>query len=211
MTEGMKRFWILVFGGVMPAVGLYGDVFNITLLDKDSGRFVFTVERYEGGFTFVRGGFSGNEQKKMLCEKYGSITHFSVTDEEVTFAIEGRFFTIGGDRRVVLCSQKDDDTFSVNILAGTSLREGSPFWICFEHVKSGKVHINTRNARGEPGKLGFEYRNPYTEVDDVGAGDSKSVAGVSLKKDPGIRGKRKKTAKNNDFRNDDFGFFARKK
>jgi len=207
----MKRFWILVFGWIMTACGLYGDQFYITLTRDREDLYSFEVQ-VVGEFTSITGKISSSNEHETSVSPWGDVTEVVSAGTIVTFEINGQAFLLTGDRYVTLWTKRakpegvlNNDRFFVEMRDQTPLRK--------ENESS--FHVNFDNLNGEvqvmnhEGKSDFTILNPYNEHPWFSnkPADLIKFDEAALKPPK----EKKKQMKNNDYSKDDMGYFLRKK
>ena len=125
----MKRFWILVFGWIMTACGLYGDQFYITLTRDREDLYSFEVQLV-GELTSITGKISSSNEHETSVSPWGDVTEVVSAGTIVTFEINGQAFILTGDRYVTLWTKRtkpegvqNDDKFFVKTQDWTPLRK----------------------------------------------------------------------------------------
>ena len=206
----MKRFWILVFGWIMTACGLYGDQFYITLTRDREDLYSFEVQ-VVGEFTSITGKISSNNEHETSVSPWGEVTKVVSAGTIVTFEINGQAFMLTGDRYVTLWTKRakpedveNNDQFFVEMRDQTPLRkENEPsFHVNFDNLK-GEVQVMNRE-----GKSDFIVINPYNEHPWF---SNEPIDRIKFPKPLSKSSEGKKERENNDFSNDDRWDFIRKK
>ena len=161
----MKRFWILVFGGWMATVGLYGDWFYITLVREREDLYSFEVQLV-GEPTSITGKISSSNEHETSVSPWGDVTEVVSAGTIVTFEINGQAFILTGDRYVTLWTKRtkpkgvqNDDKFFVKTQDWTPLRKEkkSSFHFNFDNLKAEVEIMNHED------KTDFTVINPYNE------------------------------------------------
>ena len=206
----MKRFWILVFGWIMTACGLYGDQFYITLTRDREDLYSFEVQ-VVGEFTSITGKISSSNEHETSVSPWGDVTEVVSAGTIVTFEINGQAFLLTGDRYVTLWTKRakpegvlNNDRFFVEMRDQTPLRKEneSSFHVNFDNLK-GEVQVMNHE-----GKSDFTILNPYNEHPWF---SNKPIDRIKFPKPASKSSERKKERENNDYSKDDMGYFLRKK
>ena len=215
----MKHFWILAFVGWMSATELYGEVFRVVLFCEREDMYYFKVEEI-GDFSKVIGHIcSSNEKKTSVEVSLGNVTGLCSTGSMVTFRINECAFILKSNRHVTIWSKGKNEhqdlsnnEFNVYMGEATPLRKlKEPSFFLDRKSVDGKVNFfQINDPEGKSDDIsGFEIISPYGpnghpwfSADPIE--QIKFDETTPRPSEPKVRVKK-------DFRNDDMGFFMRKK